>query len=754
MSQKDNKNDNPIEVFRKFKFNELLTEGLAHSIDLKLPEARTKNSNLIGYIVQVSYDEAVIVTNDSYIMNNLGISKSSFLIATINNSDFIFDSFLKSRDIDDFNESLNNKEINSILYDDYKLYVKEYGDNKKDLKKLRNIPDNFLLLKVKDTAPVPLSKENELLMFEWYKKITPSLDLMTNNDLQWTSFKCSILGQYYPSTTKHNPAENERYLIDNQFEFSSDLNFVLSPIRYTVYKPTKLLFDTIINNQFNSLKDHSHLFDMGHSRPTESLLIKAFEKDDEYVDNKRTQDIVKFKVDASDFVGRRTAVFGKTRLGKSNSVKILIDNISRIYKDKVGQLIFDINGEYANKNKNDATCIYDKLSAQRLNSVDVYAVGKFQNKSPHVKNLGFNFYQEPNSAVSLFRELIDRDSQYIKSFLSTEFALPVDISELINAKKIDDVTHEMRKLQIFWSILSSAGYSIERPPLNNYYPHTFKNQYSPSFGKNKMALFQKHLAEDVYKILEENNNATDLHGASAFYLAIARSLDINVIADMFVHEKSLLGMLVSSSSQSGFMILKEFQSYHTPKANDSLNEIYKSLSIGKTVIIDLSVTNNETMEYYSKKLCSKIFNEQMKLFTHDELDRSKFIQIYFEEAHNLFSQNDKLDSRNIYARIAKEGAKYNIGMVYSTQSPSTIMKELLNQTENFFIVHISSPSELTYLANLNYLFDEVKDEIMRSKIPGYMRVLTFSHKFIVPVQIYDFNKIQVTKKGDNDAIQE
>lgn len=93
MSQKDNKNDNPIEVFRKFKFNELLTEGLAHSIDLKLPEARTKNSNLIGYIVQVSYDEAVIVTNDSYIMNNLGISKSSFLIATINNSDFIFDSF-------------------------------------------------------------------------------------------------------------------------------------------------------------------------------------------------------------------------------------------------------------------------------------------------------------------------------------------------------------------------------------------------------------------------------------------------------------------------------------------------------------------------------------------------------------------------------------------------------------------------------------------------------------------------------------
>lgn len=750
MSQKDKINEKPVEIFRKFKFNELLTEAISHNNYLKLPEDRAKNSNLIGYIVQVSYDEAVIVTNDSYIMNNLGISKSSFLIATINNSDFLFDDFLKHITNESI-ENLNERDFNKKLYNDYTQYVNENIENKKDLKKLRNIPDNFLLLKVKDTAPVPLSKENEQMMFEWYKKITPDLDLMTNNDLQWTSFKCSILGQYYPSTpSKAVEKKDEKYHIDGHFEFSSDLNFVLSPIRYTVYKPTKAIFDTIINNQFNSLKESKNIFEMGHSRPTESRLINSFEKDDTFTDSKKTQDIVKFKVDASDFVGRRTAVFGKTRLGKSNSVKILIENISRIYKDKVGQLIFDINGEYANKNKNDITCIYDKLTDKRPNSVDVYAVGKLQNKSNHVKNLGFNFYQEPNSAIALFRELIDRDSQYIKSFLSTEFALSSDITEMLSSKKFDEVTHEMRKLQIFWSILSSAGYSMEVPPYNNYAPNTFKHKYSPSIGEEKMGILKNTLPEDVFKTLEKYNKSTDLQGMIYFYLALARSMDNTTVADMFVHEKSLLGMLVSSSSQSGFMILKEFQSYHTPRGQDSLNEIYKSLSTGKTVIIDLSVTNNETMEYYSKKLCSKIFNEQMKLFTHDDLDKSKFIQIYFEEAHNLFSQNDKLDSRNIYARIAKEGAKYNIGMVYSTQSPSTIMKELLNQTENFFIVHISSPSELTYLANLNYLFEDVKDEIMRSKVPGYMRVLTFSHKFIIPVQIYDFNK--TVDKDDKNAI--
>lgn len=746
MSKTNTPIDSPIEIFRKFKFNELVTEGLAHNLDLSLPEYRTKNSNLIGYIVQVSYDEAIIVTNDSYIMNNLGISKSSFLIATINNSDYIFEKFIKNYASNELNDMLSSKNNTNKLYKEYVEYLKENDDNKKDLKRLKNIPDNFLLLKVKDTAPVPLSKENEQLMFEWYKKITPSLDLMTNNDLQWTSFKCSILGQFYPSTDKPNPFEQEKYLIENQFEFSSDLNFVLSPIRYTVYKPTKLIFDIIINNQFNSLRNDSNLFAMGNSRPTESRLIKAFEKDDEYIDNKKTQDIVLFKVDASDFVGRRTAVFGKTRLGKSNSVKILIDNISNIYKNKVGQLIFDINGEYANKNKNDMTCIFDKLNQKNPDSVVVYAVGKLQNKSSHVKNLGFNFYKEPNSAISLFKELIDRDSQYIKSFLSTEFLFSEDISELYNSQKFDELTHEMRKLQIFWSILYAAKFYDNNQSRINYNKQTFKHHYSPSLSQKKMMILKEKLPAEIYKIIEDNNNSTDLEGMTKFYMAIARSMDIHAVSDMFIHEKSLIGMLVSSSSQSGYMILKEFQSYHTPRGQDSLNEIYKNLSAGKTVIIDLSVTNNETMEYYSRKLCSKIFNEQMKLFTQDELDKSKFIQIYFEEAHNLFSQNDKLDTRNIYARIAKEGAKYNIGMVYSTQSPSTIMKELLNQTENFFIVHISSPSELNYLSNLNYLFEDVKDEIMRTKLPGYMRVLTFSHKFIVPVQIYDFNNMPIDKK--------
>ena len=113
------------------------------------------------------------------------------------------------------------------------------------------------------------------------------------------------------------------------------------------------------------------------------------------------------------------------------------------------------------------------------------------------------------------------------------------------------------------------------------------------------------------------------------------------------------------------------------------------------------------------------------------------MQLYFEEAHNLFPRDDK-DMTGVYARFAKEGAKFHIGMVYSTQSPSTVNKELLAQTENFFIAHISSQDEANALAKLQVQYDGLQQDILRTRTPGYMRILTFSHRFAMPVQVNRF----------------
>ena len=135
-------------------------------------------------------------------------------------------------------------------------------------------------------------------------------------------------------------------------------------------------------------------------------------------------------------------------------------------------------------------------------------------------------------------------------------------------------------------------------------------------------------------------------------------------------------------------------------------------------------------------LSRAVFSCQEQKFVTNNLG-DKFVQLYFEEAHNLFPVDAK-DLTGVYARFAKEGAKFHIGMVYSTQSPSTINRELLAQTENFFVGHLASQDETKALSRVQVAFAGIEQDILRSKTPGYMRMLTLSHRFVVPVQARKF----------------
>ena len=133
----------------------------------------------------------------------------------------------------------------------------------------------------------------------------------------------------------------------------------------------------------------------------------------------------------------------------------------------------------------------------------------------------------------------------------------------------------------------------------------------------------------------------------------------------------------------------------------------------------------------------RIFNHQVDKFTNNALE-NHFVQLYFEEAHTLFASNDSDEATKIYRRFAKEGAKYNIGTVYSTQSPTTISSDLLAQTENFFVAHLASQDDVNRLARLNIAYDTLKDDILQAKTVGYIRMLTRSHRYVVSMQALRF----------------
>ncbi|BCZ17408.1 hypothetical protein NHP190003_06900 [Helicobacter sp. NHP19-003] len=57
-------------------------------------------------------------------------------------------------------------------------------------------------------------------------------------------------------------------------------------------------------------------------------------------------------------------------------------------------------------------------------------------------------------------------------------------------------------------------------------------------------------------------------------------------------------------------------------------------------------------EKYIKGLCEYIFAKSMKKFTNDRAP--EFIQMYFEEAHNIFPKDDK-DLKTFITALLKRG---------------------------------------------------------------------------------------------------
>jgi DNA helicase HerA-like ATPase len=91
-------------------------------------------------------------------------------------------------------------------------------------------------------------------------------------------------------------------------------------------------------------------------------------------------------------------------------------------------------------------------------------------------------------------------------------------------------------------------------------------------------------------------------------------------------------------------------------------EIMDELRKGGIVIVDLSQGDIEIQQLYSERICRYIFADAMSRFVRAR--PNNFVQFYFEEAHNLFPKKDDKDLSQIYNRLAKEGAKLNIGLTY------------------------------------------------------------------------------------------
>lgn len=624
----------------------------------RLEEARQVDSmRFVGYVLELNYDSAKIITSDPYKVAVGGIPRGSFLILVPN----------------DF----------------------------------RGLPIHFTLLRVGGVSPTPLSNHVQQTYFELHKKSMPELDVWTQSELQWGALDCDVLGMFY-----QNPINTTK------IAFSGDVNNVVSAHRYQVYSPNEEVLDLIVNGLV--LKNRNYV--LGKLRPTECQLTGKLEEQPEV------------KISVEDFKGTRTAMFGKTRLGKSNVVKLITESIIKVSEKEgsVGQIIFDINGEYANDNPQNKS-----IRSAYEDQCIVYALTK--RPGTDSKDLRLNFYEQPNSCKNVLSTLLDQDKQlsnYVKSFVSV--TLP-SIEKIQSAETTNDKVRMIRKIQFYWAILKKAGFASSEKNLKSLNLKSRNtSDFNPGFSEDvrkkihgKEKLEKPSSLDDLVSEIDALTSYINEHGESSLKSSSGKNL-------LDADDLALISFFKPKSG-NGPIILRPYIQYHSKDASNFVDEILKYLDEGKTIILDLGNATDKIRRYFSDLISESVFNNQERKFVNNNLG-NKFVQLYFEEAHNLFPPNTD-NHTDIYSRFAKEGAKFHIGMVYSTQSPSTISKELLAQTENFFVGHLSSADETRALAKVQVAFNGLEEDIQKAKTPGYMRMLTMSHRFVVPVQANKFEVI-------------
>lgn len=437
----------------------------------------------------------------------------------------------------------------------------------------------------------------------------------------------------------------------------------------------------------------------------------------------------KVNININDFFGAHSAVLGNTGSGKSCTISSMIQTLFK--KDNysaVGAsfLFFDVNGEY------------HKAFSQLVNS-DIEV--KYYSTETVTKE---DFEKKYSS-------LIKSNIEYSKFILPHWFLNIDEWALLLHASErtqLPILRNAINLLKMFKSNEKSIN-KIKNHILYLCLLHIFRDGTSPAATKDRIiAILSKFNTleinldviisgavsirnalridfgtmpqqELIINYLEQKGETGKLFYLENFDIPysscivhcsfdeIEQALDLAILFEES-HGNSQIRDFCSSMI-TRYKSLRDRQefSFLIKQTEDISDENYIDEFLGKNdkikktqvTIIDLNSIEDDAVEVISCVLTRMIFD---KLKVNEP--RNTFpVNLVLEEAHRYISEHKNSsfgEANKIFNRVAKEGRKYGLFLMVSSQRPSELSKTVLSQCSNFIVHRIQNPDDLNHIRQM------------------------------------------------------